>query len=108
MNASPIADEQRILGFGLFAGIVGAHNGILTYGKKWGLYHLPAAHDVKDYESMLAAYEHLKLPNLKIAMTGSGKVAAGVLDVLTQLDIEPVEPMDFLTHEYEYPVFTCT
>src|SRR6185312_9977574 len=32
------SDEQRILGFGLYAGIVGAHNGLLTYGKKKGLY----------------------------------------------------------------------
>lgn len=38
-------------------------------------------------------------------MTGSGKVASGVLDVLTQLDIESVEPDDFLTHQYDYPVF---
>jgi saccharopine dehydrogenase (NAD+, L-lysine forming) len=100
------ADEQRILGFGLYAGIVGAHNGLMTYGKKKEKYWLPAAHEVKDYEALLAAYEHLKLPNVKIVTTGSGKVAAGALDVLTQLDIEPVEPADFLTHEYEYPVFT--
>lgn len=100
------SDEQRILGFGLFAGIVGAHNGLLTYGKKTGLYHLPAAHDVKSYKELIAAYEHVKLPNIKIVMTGSGKVASGVLDVLTQLDIEAVEPADFLTHQYEYPVFT--
>lgn len=100
------ADEQRILGFGLYAGIVGAHNGLMTYGKKFGLYDLPAAHDAGSYKAMISAYEHLKLPNLKIAMTGSGKVAAGVLDVFTELDIEPVEPADFLTHEYNYPVFT--
>jgi alanine dehydrogenase len=100
------SDDQRILGFGLFAGIVGAHNGLLTYGKKFGLYTLPPAHTVKDYTELLAAYEHIKLPNVKIVMTGSGKVAAGVLDVLTQLDIEAVEPADFLTHQYEYPVFT--
>lgn len=99
-------DDQRILGFGLFAGIVGAHNGLLTYGKKFGLYTLPAAHEVKSHTDLIAAYEHIKLPNIKIAMTGSGKVAAGVLDVLTQLDIEAVEPADFLTHQYEYPVFT--
>ncbi len=100
------SDEQRILGFGLYAGIVGAHNGLLTYGKKFGLYELPAAHSVRSYKDLLAAYEHLKLPNIKIVMTGSGKVASGVLDVLTQLDIEAVEPNDFLTHQYEYPVFT--
>lgn len=99
-------DAQRILGFGLYAGIVGAHNGLLTYGKKTGLYDLPAAHSVRSYKELIGAYEHLKLPNIKIVMTGSGKVAAGVLDVLTQLDIEPVEPTDFLTHQYEYPVFT--
>src|SRR6201999_391995 len=80
------ADEQRILGFGLYAGIVGAHNGLLAYGKKFGLYDLPAAHVVKSYENMLAAYERLKLPNIKIAVTGSGKVTAGVLGVMTQLD----------------------
>jgi saccharopine dehydrogenase (NAD+, L-lysine-forming) len=100
------SDEQRILGFGLFAGIVGAHNGLLTYGRKFGAYQLPAAHTLKNYKELLAAYEHLKLPSIKIVMTGSGKVAAGVLDIFTQLDIESVEPADFLTHEYEYPVYT--
>ncbi|MCW3121976.1 MAG: alanine dehydrogenase [Flavipsychrobacter sp.] len=100
------SDEQRILGFGLFAGIVGAHNGLRTYGKKFGKYELPAAHEVKDYKELIDAYQYLKLPNIKIVMTGSGKVAAGVLDVFTRLDIEAVEPSDFLTHEYEYPVFT--
>lgn len=100
------SDDQRILGFGFYAGIVGAHNGLLTYGKKFNLYALPAAHTVKNYKKLMSAYEHLKLPNIKIVMTGSGKVASGVLDVLTQLDIEAVEPADFLTHQYEYPVFT--
>jgi saccharopine dehydrogenase (NAD+, L-lysine-forming) len=100
------ADEQRILGFGLFAGIVGAHNGLLTYGRKFGLYWLPAAHEVKNYQELIKAYDHLKIPNIKIVVTGSGKVAAGVLDVLTKLDIEAVEPADFLSHQYEYPVFT--
>lgn len=100
------ADNQRILGFGFFAGIVGAHNGLLTYGKKTGLYELPAAHEVHSFADLIAAYEHIKLPNMKIVVTGSGKVAAGVLEVFTQLDIESVEPLDFLTHQYEYPVFT--
>ncbi len=99
-------DEQRILGFGFYAGIVGAHNGLLTYGRKTGLFQLPAAHDLHSFAELLEAYHQIKLPNIKIAVTGSGKVASGVLEVLTQLDIEPVEPLDFLTHQYEYPVFT--
>lgn len=100
------ADEQRILGFGLYAGIVGAHNGLLTYGKKFELYDLPAAHEIKDYDTLRTIYEQVKLPNIKIVMTGSGKVAAGILEVMTHFDIESVEPEDFLTHQYDYPVYT--
>lgn len=99
-------DEQRILGFGLFAGIVGAHNGLLAYGKKTGTYELPPAHAIGSYDGVITAYERMKLPNIKIAVTGSGKVAAGIIDVMTRLDIEPVEPADFLTHQYQYPVYT--
>jgi len=99
-------DEQRILGFGLYAGIVGAHNGLRTYGKKTDLYDLPAAYTLGSYEEVIKAYSRMKLPNVKIAITGSGKVAAGIIDVMTSLDIEPVEPADFLTHQYLYPVYT--
>ena len=42
---------------------------------------------------------------MKIAVTGSGKVAAGVIDVMTNLDIEPIEPEDFFKHDFEYPVY---
>lgn len=100
------SDAQRILGFGLYAGIVGAHNGLLTYGRKTGKFSLPAAHDVGSFQEILADYEEVIIPDIKIVVTGSGKVAAGILEVMTQLDIESVEPEDFLTHQYEYPVYT--
>ncbi|OSZ79002.1 alanine dehydrogenase [Chitinophagaceae bacterium IBVUCB1] len=99
-------DEQRILGFGYYAGVVGAHNGLLTYGKKFGLYHLPPAHSVGGFADLLRAYEQVKLPNIKIVVTGSGKVASGIIEVMTHFDIESVEPEDYLTHQYDYPVYT--
>lgn len=99
-------DEQRILGFGFYAGVVGAHNGLLTYGQKFGLYDLPAAHNVDGFSDLLHAYSEVKLPNIKIVITGSGKVASGIVEVMTHFDIESVEPEDFLTHQYDYPVYT--
>jgi saccharopine dehydrogenase (NAD+, L-lysine forming) len=33
-------DGQRIIGFGFFAGIVGAHNGMMAYGKRTGSFEL--------------------------------------------------------------------
>lgn len=99
-------DDQRILGFGLFAGIVGAHNGLLTYGKKFGKYELPPATTVEDFPALINTYRKKRLPAIKIAVTGSGRVAAGIVEVMTHLDIESVEPEDYLTHDYDYPVYT--
>ena len=59
-------DEQRILGFGFYAGVVGAHNGLLTYGKKTGLYNLPAAHNVNSFSDLLKVYHEVSLPKIKI------------------------------------------
>lgn len=99
-------DGQRILGFGFFAGVVGAHNGLLTYGKKNDLYDLKAAHECKDLEEMSLQYQHVHFPNFKIAVTGSGKVASGIVDVMDRADIEFVEPEDFLENQFNYPVYT--
>lgn len=100
------ADDQRILGFGFFAGVVGAHNGLMTYGKKWGKFKLKAAHACADMQEMVAQYQQVKLPAIKIAVTGSGKVAAGVLEIMNRFDVEYVEPEDYLTNDFDYPVYT--
>lgn len=99
-------DGQRVLGFGFFAGVVGAHNGILTYGKKHQLFELPKANEINSYAELLSFYEHLKLPNFKIAVTGSGKVTSGILEIMSHLDIQSIEPGDFISKDYDYPVYT--
>lgn len=100
------SDGQRILGFGFFAGFVGAHNGLLTYGRRTGAFHLPPAHVLGSVRKMEETYSTLVLPPLKIVVTGSGKVAAGVLELMHLLDVEYVEPEDFLDKDFEYPVYT--
>lgn len=99
-------DGNRIIGFGFFAGVVGAHNGLLTYGKKHQLFKLKSAHDCMDMDEMLEQYADIKLPAMKIVLTGSGRVAAGLLHVMHALDIKSIEPKDFLENEYNYPVYT--
>ncbi len=99
-------DGARILGFGTFAGIVGAHNGLMTYGKKTKKFSLIPAHACADMAEMLQQYRYVKLPPVKIAVTGSGRVTAGILEIMHHWDIESVEPEDFLVKEYDYPVYT--
>ncbi len=99
-------DGQRILGFGFFAGIVGAHNGMMCYGQRTNTFNLPRVYHQKDFRTLIHSYFGLKLPNIKIAVTGSGRVAHGILEVMNLMGILEVEPEDYLTRKYTYPVYT--
>ena len=98
-------DGQRIIGFGFFAGIVGAHNGMMAFGKRTGLFHLSRVKDVRDYRQLIHTYFGLKIPPIKIAVTGSGRVAHGILEIMNLMGIHEVEPFDYLHKSYEYPVY---
>ena len=98
-------DGQRILGFGFFAGIVGAHNGMMAYGNRTGQFHLERVYAQKDYRELIHKYFGLKLPILKIAVTGSGRVAHGIMEVMNLMGVLEVDPFDYLHKEFEYPVF---
>ncbi len=98
-------DGQRLIGFGFFAGIVGAHNGIMAFGKRTKVYQLGRVKDVKDYMELVHTYFGLKLPNIKIAVTGSGRVAHGILEIMNLLDVQQVEPEDYIKRTYAYPVY---
>ena len=99
-------DGQRILGFGFFAGVVGAHNGIMAYGNRTGLYKLDRVYQEKSFQELIHTYFGLKLPEIKVAITGSGRVAHGVLEVMNLLGVIEVEPDEFLERRFSYPVFT--
>lgn len=99
-------NKQRILGFGYFAGIVGAHNGLMAYGRRTGLYQLGRAYQQKSYQDLLELYRNISLPNIKIVVTGSGRVATGVLELMRALKIKHVEPSEYLEKNYNQPVFT--
>lgn len=98
-------DGARIIGFGFFAGIVGAHNGMMAYGNKTGLYQLDRVNSGKNLQHLIHTYFGLKLPNLKVAVTGSGRVAHGILEIMNLLGIYEVEPEDYLKKTYKYPVY---
>ena len=98
-------DGKRIIGFGFFAGIVGAHNGMMAYGKRTGLYKLDKVNSSKNLQHLIHTYFGLNLPPVKIAVTGSGRVAHGILEIMNLLGIHEVEPDEFLEKEFAYPVY---
>ena len=98
-------DGQRIIGFGFFAGVVGAHNGMMVYGKRSGNYELGRVFEVKDYRDLIHTYFGLKIPNIKIAVTGSGRVAHGIVEVMNLMGITEVEPDEYVEKKFSYPVY---
>src|SRR6185369_15470039 len=64
-------DGQRIIGFGFFAGVVGAHNGMMAYGNRTGLYKLDRVYKQRSFRELIHSYFGMRLPNVKIAVTGS-------------------------------------
>jgi saccharopine dehydrogenase (NAD+, L-lysine-forming) len=98
-------DGTRIIGFGFFAGVVGAHNGIMAYGNRTGAFHLERVNSTKSFQHLIHTYFGLKIPPIKIAVTGSGRVAHGILDIMNLLGIHEVEPEDYLKRDFVYPVY---
>ena len=99
-------DGQRILGFGFFAGIVGAHNGVMAYGNRTGEFVLPRVYKQPNFKQLIHGYFGIKLPNIKIVITGSGRVAHGLLEVMNLLGIIEMEPDEYVSRDFSYPVFT--
>jgi len=100
------AAGRRLIAFGRYAGIVGAYNGILTYGHRYNLFNLRPAHQCFDLEDMRSEFEKVQLPPIKIAITGGGRVAKGAMEVLFGMGIRKVNPADFIHELYQEPVFT--
>ncbi len=99
------ADGTRIIGFGFFAGVVGAHNGMMAYGNRTGLFKLQRVGSVNSFQKLIHTYFGLKVPVMKIAVTGSGRVAHGVLEIMNLLGIHEVEADEYLDRSFTYPVY---
>ncbi|MFD2907926.1 NAD(P)-dependent oxidoreductase [Flavobacterium ardleyense] len=100
------ANNKRLIGFGRYAGIVGAYNGIRGFGIKYDLFVLPKAETLNTKDDLIARLRRQTLPNIKIVLTGRGKVAMGSKEILDGMKIKEVALADFLTKKYSEAVYT--
>ncbi len=97
---------QRLIAFGKFAGMVGAHNALWTYAQRTGAFELKRMKDCFDYAEATAAYKEISWPAVKIVLTGTGRVGQGAAQVLEDMGIRRVNPEEFLKQDFEEAVFT--
>jgi saccharopine dehydrogenase (NAD+, L-lysine forming) len=95
----------RVIAFGKFAGMVGAHNGLWTYGKRTAQFDLPRLYTLKGYAEAKEIYSKLQLPAMKVVLTGKGRVANGARMVLLDMGMQEVDIPTFLQQNASKPVF---
>ena len=95
----------RLIGFGRYAGIVGAYNGFRAYGLKYNTYKLPKAETISDQQMLISELNKIKLPNIKILLTGNGKVAYGAKEMLDGMNIKKVSVDAYVNDSFNEPVY---
>jgi len=95
----------RLIGFGRYAGLVGAYNGFRALGIRDGLFNLPKVENLADLDAVKAELDKITLPNIKILLSGSGKVARGAKEILDYLKIKEVGDALYLTSDFTEPIY---
>ena len=98
--------NNRLIGFGYYAGVIGAYNGFRAYGLKKKLFKIPKAIELKDRVEFNQTLKQIKIPNIKILLSGKGRVGSGTKEVLDFLKIKQVSPSDFVDKQFDEAVYT--
>ena len=96
---------NRLIGFGRYAGLVGAYNGFRAFGMKAQSFSLPKAEHLADLPALIEELNSINLPAIKILLTGSGKVAKGAKEILDAMNIKSVSISAYLTESFLEPVY---
>ena len=91
---------NRLVAFGRFAGLVGAYNGLRGWGEKYGQYSLKPAHECRDMQDMFDQLKGIDWPaDLRILLTGKGRVASGAVETLVASGIPQISPEEIAGYE---------
>ncbi|WP_228850806.1 NAD(P)-dependent oxidoreductase [Aegicerativicinus sediminis] len=96
---------SRLVAFGRYAGIVGAYNGFRAYGLKSRKYILPKAETLESQEDLINHLKNIQLGNIKILLTGRGRVGKGAKEMLDGMGLRQVGVADYLKKTFEEPVY---
>jgi len=97
--------NNRLIGFGYYAGVIGVYNGFRAYGLKKNLFKMPKAIELKDRNHFDDLIKKLEIPKIKILLSGKGRVGSGAKEVLDFLRIRQVSVKDFIEIDFHEPVY---
>lgn len=92
-------NKRRLIGFGHYAGLVGAYNGFRALGLRDDLFELPKVENLRDLVETKQELDKITVPPIKILLSGSGKVTAGAKEILDHLKIREISIAEYLSEE---------
>ncbi|MEN8965986.1 MAG: NAD(P)-dependent oxidoreductase [Polaribacter sp.] len=95
----------RLIGFGRYAGIVGAYNGFRAIGLANETFNLPKAETLDSQQELISELKTINLKKIKILLTGNGKVAYGAKEMLDAMQIREVSVNEYLENTYSETVY---
>ena len=100
------ARGHRLIAFGRFAGMVGAHHALRAWGIRTGTYELPQMNAFDDYEAAQQAYAKTDFGQVRVVVTGTGRVGKGAAEVLTDAGLTELTNESFLAGKGSGAVFS--
>ena len=91
-------DGSRLCAFGWWAGVVGVYYTLRGYGLKSHLYNLPKPNIHFTLKELLNNLKSIKLPTLKILVTGNGRVSHGAQYVLNEIGCRQLDKKEYLNN----------
>jgi alanine dehydrogenase len=100
-------NKKRLIGFGRYAGIVGAYHAFRAFGLKHQLFSIKAPHECADRVELEQQLSTVKLPaNMRVVVTGFGRVGHGAEEILKLLPLRRVSEAEFLNEDWNEPIYT--
>lgn len=99
------ANNRRLIGFGYYAGLVGAYNGFRALGLRDEIFDLPKVLNLTDLDAVKMELDKISIPKIKIILSGTGKAAIGAKEILDHLDIQEVSETQYCNEIFEEAVY---
>lgn len=97
---------KRLVAFGWWAGAVGVYNTFRAWGLRNRTFSLSKPNLETTLEQMINELQKIEIPEIKILVTGNGRVSQGAQFILEKVGIKKLDVNNFLDSYHQSPLFT--
>ena len=101
------SDGKRLVAFGWYAGVVGMYYTLRGWGLRGDKYQLPAPHINFSMQELISNLRSVDLGNIKIVVTGRGRVSKGAQYVLKEIGATELSITEFQNNEHPKGLVYC-